>query len=273
MQSEIFDHFSNLFVVYYYGSYIHLDQTWRGYNQNCVFSKFYYITDGECEIKVGDTAYRGLPGRLFYIPAGTNHSFYHTNDNYITKHWVHFKLETGGESVDKRYRLPLFADMKDDKNLLDCFEALNRPCSSLSDELRRNTKLLELFSIYLSICEENGSLFYFAGNDDFSKVLQYIKANLNRKLTVTELAALMHVHPNYFIRMFKNKTGMAPVRYINSLRCELSKSLLENTPTPINSIMQEIGFEDNSAFSHFFRHNTGYSPIEFRKQFTKLIIQ
>lgn len=269
MQSEIFDHFANLFIVYYYGSYIHLDQSWKGYNQNCVYSKFYYITEGECEIKIGDTAYHGLPGRLFYLPAGTKHSFYHINDNFITKHWVHFKLESGGESIDKRYTLPFYVDVTSDNGLSDCFLAVNLPCTSLADELKRNAKLVELFSIYLSLCENSQSVNYYAGNDGFGKVLQYIKTNLNRKLIVAELADLMHVHPNYFIRMFKNKTGMAPLKYVNSLRCEIVKSLLENTNTPVNTIMQQVGFEESSSFSHFFRQNTGYSPNEFRKQFGK----
>jgi AraC-like DNA-binding protein len=218
---------------------------------------------------VGDTAYHGIPGRLFYIPAGTKHSFYHINDNYLTKHWVHFKLDTGGESIDKYYHLPLYVDAIDKPDLVECFQALNLSCSSLSDELRRNAKLMELFSIYLSLCESNGNMNYCGSNDDFSKVRNYIKANLNKKLTVTELANLMHVHPNYFIRIFKNKTGMAPVKYVNNLRCEMAKGLLENTLTPVNSIMQKVGFEESSAFSHFFHQNTGYSPHEFRKLFGK----
>ncbi|MDF2540885.1 MAG: hypothetical protein K0S47_603 [Herbinix sp.] len=262
-----FDHFSNLFIAYYYGSYIHLNERWHGYNQNCVYSKFYYITSGECEIKVGDTVYQGQPRRLFFIPAGTRHSFYHINDNYLTKHWVHFKLDVGGESIDKSYRLPLFVDVKDDTALVECFQAINMPCTTLSEELRRNAKLLELFSIYLSLSENSGNVNQSGGSNDFNKVLHYIKTNLGKKPTITELADIMHMHPNYFIRMFKSKTGMAPGKYINNLRCEIAKSLLENTEIPINSIMLQVGFEESSAFSHFFHLNTGYSPYEFRKLF------
>lgn len=269
MSSGSFDHFANLFIVYYFGSYIHLDESWHGYNQTCVYSKFYYITEGECEIKVGDTAYPGIPGRLFFIPAGTKHSFYHINDNYITKHWVHFKMECGGESIEKRYHLPLYVDVTEDTGLQECFRIINLPCRSQSDDLRRNAKLTELFAIYLSLCEANGSLITSTNNDDFDKVLQYIKDNLNRRVTVKELADLLHVHPNYFIRMFKSKTGMAPVKYVNTLRCETAKILLEHTSTQVNTIMQQVGFEENSAFSHFFRHHTGYSPNEFRKRFGK----
>ncbi|MGF7145127.1 AraC-like DNA-binding protein [Anaerotaenia torta] len=264
---ESFDHFSNLFIVYYYGSYIHLDQKWKGFDQSCVYSKFYYITEGECEIKIGDTPYRGIPGRFFYIPAGTRHSFYHINDHYLTKHWVHFKLEAGGEGLDRRYLLPFYVDVEDDTAITDCFEQIYQPCSLLSGELRRNAKLLELFGYYLALSEKEGQITRTGNEDDFNQVLKYIKMDLGRKPTVTELAKLIHVHPNYFIRLFKSKTGMSPGKYMNNLRCETAKSLLENTDIPISRIMLQVGFEDSSAFSHFFHTNTGYSPNEFRKFF------
>lgn len=269
MEREILNHFSNIFIAYYYGSYIHLNQSWKGYNQNCVYSKFYYITEGECEIKVGDTAYHGIPGRLFYIPAGTRHSFYHINENYLTKHWIHFKLETGGESIDKRYQLPLFVDVTQDTALVECFQAINLPSETPSEELNRKAKLLQLFSIFLCYCEDGGKMNKSGNNNDFNKVLEFIKENLDRKPTTNQLADLMHVHPNYFIRMFKSKTGMAPGKYMNNLRCETAKSLLENSTTPINNIMLQVGFDESSAFSHFFRVNTGYSPHEFRLLFGK----
>lgn len=264
---ENFDHFANLFIVYYYGSYIHLDQKWQGFDQSCVYSKFYYITGGECEIKVEDTSYRGIPGRFFYIPAGTRHSFYHINHNYLTKHWVHFKLEAGGESLDRRYRLPFYVDVEDDKELRACFEQLYQPCGLLSEELRRNAKLLELFGHYLALSEKAGQIVRTGSKDDFNQVLKFIKMNLDRKPSIAELAELIHVHPNYFIRLFKSKTGMSPGKYMNNLRCEIAKSLLENTKVPVNHIMLRVGFEDSSAFSHFFHTNTGYSPNEFRKLF------
>ena len=267
MERDCFEHFANLFIAYYYGSYIHLNLRWQGYDQSCVYSKFYYITKGECEIKVGNIAYHGVPGRFFYIPAGTKHSFYHINENFISKHWVHFKLEAGGESMEKRYRLPYFVDVDEDSALVDCFQKINHPCGLPSEELRRNAKLLELYSIYLSLCEAGDKVKPSASSDDFSQVLSFIKSNLDQKPTIHQLADLMHVHPNYFIRMFKNKTGMAPGKYINSLRLETAKSLLENTQIPISNIMLQVGFDESSAFSHFFRLNTGYSPYEFRKFF------
>lgn len=72
---------------------------------------------------------------------------------------------------------------------------------------------------------------------------------------------------NYFIRMFKSYMGVPPLNYVNRLRVERAKSLLENTSMPVSSVMRSLGFEDLSTFSSFFKHYTGYNPSLFRKTF------
>lgn len=264
------NYLSNLFVTYQYGSYITLSDAWKGYNLNCNYSKFYYILEGECEIKTGTQTYHGIPGRLFYIPAGLTHSYYHINTNYVTKYWFHFDFEIAGESLEKKYALPLYVDIpEEDESVTKCFEDIIKPCNTIGAALKRNASIIELFSIFLEYSDKTDSISY-KEKSSLDYLLDYIKKHLKEKPSIDELADTLHLHPNYFIRMFKSKMGMSPGRYMNNLRCEMAKDLLQNTNKPINQIMQEVGFYDNSAFANFIKHSTGYSPHEFRKLFGKL---
>lgn len=270
MKSIDLNYLSNIFVAYQYGSYITLNDSWKGYNLNCNYSKFYYIMEGECEIKTGTNTYHGIPGRLFYIPAGLTHSYYHINNNYLTKYWFHFQFEMAGESLEKKYALPLFVDIpQGDNSVRDCFDVILKPCNTLASALRRNASIIELFSIYLNYCDKSESIAYTDKNS-LDYLLEYIKKHLNDKPTIEELAAELHLHPNYFIRMFKSKMGMTPGRYMNNLRSEKAKDLLKNTTIPVKQVMQKVGFYDSCAFSNFFKNSTGYSPNNFRKLFSDM---
>ena len=98
-------------------------------------------------------------------------------------------------------------------------------------------------------------------------LLHYINGNLDKKLSIEELAGMMHLHPNYFIRMFKKNVGVSPLKYINKKRFEKAISLFVDESLPITEVMTEVGFDDYSSFSSFFKSYSGYSPKKYRKIF------
>ena len=58
--------------------------------------------------------------------------------------------------------------------------------------------------------------------------------------------------------------GVSPIHYINSLRLNKAKKMLEETNTPISQIMEAIGFYDSAYFSKTFKEYYGCSPKEYR---------
>lgn len=268
------DFFSNLYIHYYYGSYTRCRETWKEYHVSCPYSKLYYIRKGECELVIEGNTYHALPGMLFFIPAHTQHSYYHINDNHVEKYWMHFDLKTGDPQAFKSLGLPYYVIVPETKALDSQFQeiiSLSRQMD-LASRMQEKAAILNLFSAYLRLAQAAG---YASVPDttaspekDLQQVIQYMSHHLSDKLSVSELAGLLHVHPNYFIRLFKTHMGMPPLRYQNMLRVERAKSLLENTALPVSEIMQQVGFEDSSTFSRFFKHYTGYNPMHFRKTFS-----
>ena len=262
---------TNFMIDYYYGGLITCDENWHGYDEICAFCKFYYLLDGECGLVIDGRAYHAQPGQWFLIPAGTRHSFYHISDNYLTKYWFHFNLECGGTNFFEYLALPDYIDAGLNRELKQRFSQVLDAAGdgTMSGQLRLKAGVLDLVSDYLSRSGVTEQLAATGDVRNMERLNQYISQNLSRQLTLQELADVVHFHPNYLIRFFKNKTGMAPMKYIARLKIERAKYLLEHTQKPIGEIVQELGFNDGGHFYKRFRLFCGQSPTEFRRLYQK----
>ncbi len=95
------------------------------------------------------------------------------------------------------------------------------------------------------------------------KVLEYIHEHLDQDLALTRLAAIAHMSPSYFSRLFKQSTGLSPHQYVIRYRIERAKQLLRQSKLSIAEIAYSLGFTHQSHFSHHFKHLTGISPKTF----------
>ena len=70
-----------------------------------------------------------------------------------------------------------------------------------------------------------------------------------------------------FKRRFKAATGVAPIGYVQNLRIEEAKRMLEADETPVEDIASGIGYENHAFFRSLFRRSTGLSPAAYRRMF------
>ncbi len=98
------------------------------------------------------------------------------------------------------------------------------------------------------------------------KVVQYIHENMDKKLTLPELAALTEWNMYYFARMFKKYLNDSPYQYILKVRVEKAKTLVRTTNINLSQVATELGFENHSHFSQSFRKMVGISPSSYRKK-------
>jgi len=100
------------------------------------------------------------------------------------------------------------------------------------------------------------------------KVVQYIHENLDRKITLPELAGKAGWNMYYFARTFKKYLNESPYQYMLKARIEKSKTLLVTENRNLAQIAFSLGFENHSHFSQTFRKIVGISPDAFRKSQT-----
>ena len=68
-------------------------------------------------------------------------------------------------------------------------------------------------------------------------------------------------------RRFLKATGYAPLNYVQTLRIEEAKQMLEATIEAIDDIAKEVGYEDANSFRRLFKRTTGISPNKYRMRF------
>jgi transcriptional regulator GlxA family with amidase domain len=68
-------------------------------------------------------------------------------------------------------------------------------------------------------------------------------------------------------RRFKLATGLALIDYLQNLRIEEAKRLLESSDQSVDEIGFEIGYEDSSFFRRLFKRRTGIAPAQYRRVF------
>jgi transcriptional regulator GlxA family with amidase domain len=70
-----------------------------------------------------------------------------------------------------------------------------------------------------------------------------------------------------FQRRFKLATGMTPMEYVQTLRIEEAKHLLETTVDGIEAIAEEVGYDDAAFFGRLFRRSVNLTPAQYRRRF------
>ena len=97
-------------------------------------------------------------------------------------------------------------------------------------------------------------------------VVEYIMENLESKLTLEQLAAVTHLSPYHFARLFKATTGLAPHHYVIVRRVERAKHLLQQKGADLSmvEVALRVGFSDQSQFTHHFKRIVGATPGQFR---------
>lgn len=111
-------------------------------------------------------------------------------------------------------------------------------------------------------------------NDDAIRSIQeWIDEHYAEDFSLAWLAEEKAMSPRTLIRRFKSATGESPLAYLQTVRIEMAKRLLETSKQTIAEITQNIGYEDVSSFSKMFKRKVGLSPREYRGRFAKQVME
>jgi len=95
--------------------------------------------------------------------------------------------------------------------------------------------------------------------------LAFIKSHLRDSITMKEMAALCHLSPSYFSRLFGRELGENFVSYVNRQKIQLAKGILRETNKSVSQIASELSYQDSSHFINLFKRFEGITPQVYRQ--------
>jgi transcriptional regulator GlxA family with amidase domain len=101
------------------------------------------------------------------------------------------------------------------------------------------------------------------------EVQAWVAEHLNDDLSVTHLANLAAISPRNFARAFAAETGSTPARYVEDLRVEAARRLLESTTRPVEEIATTCGFGGADTMRRTFLRLVRVPPTDYRRRFNK----
>ncbi len=95
----------------------------------------------------------------------------------------------------------------------------------------------------------------------------WLQSNMTEELRISELAEALAISDRTLIRRFRAALDQTPLAYLQDLRLEAARALLETGDLSVEVIGSQVGYNDTSSFSRLFRQRIGMSPGAYRRRF------
>lgn len=110
----------------------------------------------------------------------------------------------------------------------------------------------------------------YALDDVIEKIKIYMQRNYQKNLTQDFIASLFYLNRSYLSTLFKQKTGMKFIDYLNEIRLEKSMELLAGSSRKMYQISKAVGYDNTKYFFRIFKKKTGQTPEQWRIAHTNL---
>lgn len=94
----------------------------------------------------------------------------------------------------------------------------------------------------------------------WKQIIDFIDANLDRNIHLTELAKIVQFSPYHFAHVFKKSTQTSPHQYLIRYRIERAKQLIASGNWSIAAVAQMVGFASQGHFTYHFKRLVGVTP-------------
>lgn len=240
-----------------------------------------FVESGVHKMKVGYEEYETVANEIIMVPAGQIFSL----DNIHSTHYgfiCQFHPDVLIGKYGNREMLNDFDFLKisgnpkitlDPEDVPAVTTVLERLKREYSETTTANLNIVQSYLIAL-FYEMNKNSVKTSKSISAAEVItgkfkELIHHNIKKHHQVNYYASLLNVTPNHLNKCVKTVTGKSAVKWIDDNILLEAKYLLFQTTLSISEIAIEVGHEDQSYFSRFFKKHTGNSPIQYRKMIDK----
>lgn len=105
------------------------------------------------------------------------------------------------------------------------------------------------------------------GDSLVERAQHWLQQHLGDAVTLPALASALAVSERTLARRFAAAAGTTPLGYLQAVRLDAARALLEASDLPVQSVAAQVGYSDASSFTRLFRNGFGMSPGAYRSRF------
>lgn len=207
-------------------------------------------------------------GQAVVLPPNTPHEYGASKHSPWSVHWFHFSGPASQAfSQSLATHSPIAVESVDVKCAVQlmrrCYEILKSPCGQ--DELLAVCQYASSILAMLNLAAKQMALpISEKGNRAIGQAIAFMKRNINRSLTLAQIAAAANFSASHLHALFKTATGQSPVAYFTHMKIQAAGKELYFTNRPVKEIAADFGFFDSCYFSRRFKKVMGKTPLEYR---------
>lgn len=110
-------------------------------------------------------------------------------------------------------------------------------------------------------------------NPRIRAVEAFVQSNYRHDISIQEMAERAGLGARTFVRHFKQATGRMPAAYLQAVRIEAAKEMLERDSQPVQQVSLAVGYDDVAFFRGLFKRTVGMTPQEYRASFGPLKVR
>ena len=274
------------FILLTQGIAYHCPNTWNFGPICSSFSRFYYVTKGEANVKINNDWHKIREGHIYLIPSLTphydscsedfEHYYIHFADSnqkdihFYNNYIVPFELKAIETDMMIITRLRgLLPDVQLDSPHPSTYEtpdsilSATKRFKSLPPEVKMeiNASLQLLMLRFIKLHKPK----YNVTDNRILNSLHEIERRLNEKIQLEELANIASYAYSSFCRQFRKQVGCSPNEYIINRRLEKAMQMLSSGCYSVKETAMSCGYPNVSYFVLAFKKKTGMTPKEFVK--------
>ena len=239
--------------------------TERFQERKCPHYIFNYVLGGHGKLEVNGETYYPKKGDFFFLPKALSHLGVTDPKSPWWKLYFYFDGWFAEEMIrayglEDRYYIP------------DCpVELLFRRILQVAKEKELDVNEKSALVIHEILAELKKKLTDVASkySPHVKKTRVYINRNIEKHLTMEEIADHACLSVEHLTRIFKKEVGVTPYAYLTFKRLNLAKVYLRSTALPIKAIAFRLNYSDEFYFSNSFKKHFGMSPNQYRSDYFK----
>lgn len=237
---------------------------------------FLYCTWGRGSVKVRNEEFTLSANQFIVLPAGVPCVYGADNDDPWTIYWMAFsgsKAHIYAKAMNKVGAAPpsVYSRIEQRTELFESIYSMLCGGASIDKLNFANIQMANFLASFmykelLADTPANTSVTTDHIHSMVNKVTHFMSENIERRLTLKQIANYAGYSESYFYRRFIKETGYSPIDYFIHMKMNKASIYLIKTSLSVNQIAAKLGFNSPDFFSRTFKRIIGISASEFRKQ-------